>query len=427
MPIPPGQVTPVGVKKTPLGEGAFCALEDRGEVRFVPPLVPGREAAVADPHQEVAAEGTESGEEYSEATAAQWAGAEAAEESAFSDLGEGFESIPSETSTVEAVPLSLLPDAGAAVDSGQQEFLPLLAKVAPVLISTVAPAVTRAIAQKLSPKTRRAVQTRTFQDPLLALLAQLLKQAGQQQAPLGESAAEIDGALADSIAQQIEVIIGDDDRQRITATQKDPWRYICALRIQMPSGATFRGTGFLIGKRTVATAGHCVYLHNQGGWARRIEVIPGSDGVQRPFGSAISSTFRSVNGWTQEKKPECDYGCILLQPGAFGGRKLGNFGFASLESFALMAKRAVLAGYPGDKPFAELWGMGRRIKTATGTRLVYDHDTMGGQSGAPVYVMSEGRRYVVGIHNYGASTGNSATRVTEKVCENLLRWSQFGA
>jgi hypothetical protein len=34
---------------------------------------------------------------------------------------------------------------------------------------------------------------------------------------------------------------------------------------------------------------------------------------------------------------------------------------------------------------------------------------------------------VVGIHNYGASTGNSATRVTQPVAQNLLRWSSLGA
>jgi len=33
---------------------------------------------------------------------------------------------------------------------------------------------------------------------------------------------------------------------------------------------------------------------------------------------------------------------------------------------------------------------------------------------------------VVGIHNYGAATGDSATRITEAVFKNLQEWSKLG-
>ena len=136
-------------------------------------------------------------------------------------------------------------------------------------------------------------------------------------------------------------------------------------------------------------------------------------------------TFRSTKGWVEGKKPESDYGAIILPSGAFSGQQLGSFGFAAYPSTVLLAKRAVLAGYPGDKPFAEQWGMGRRLKAVTAKQLVYEIDTVGGQSGAPVYIKHNGKRYVVGIHNYGASSGNSATRVTEAVFKNLQNWSKL--
>ena len=91
----------------------------------------------------------------------------------------------------------------------------------------------------------------------------------------------------------------------------------------------------------------------------------------------------------------------------------------------LVAKPAVLAGYPGDKPFAELWGMARKIKTVGPLTLGYDIDTVGGQSGAPVYIKRNGSRTVVGIHNYGSSSGNSATRVTQQVAQRLIAWSRL--
>ena len=120
---------------------------------------------------------------------------------------------------------------------------------------------------------------------------------------------------------------------------------------------------------------------------------------------------------------------VVGDPGlvAVPGQKLGSFGFKAFPNQVLLGTPAVLGGYPGDKPFAELWGMRRKIKAATATTLVYDIDTMGGQSGAPLYIKHGGKRYVVGIHNYGAATGNSATRVTPAVMANFKKWATIGA
>jgi V8-like Glu-specific endopeptidase len=257
----------------------------------------------------------------------------------------------------------------------------------------------------------------------VANVARLIVNASKKSG--AEAGAEVDETVASEAAAALEVIIGRDDRVRIRSTTNTPWRRYCALRITFPSGRTFRGSGSLIGSRAVLTAGHCVFMRAEGGWARSVEVIPAMDGATRPYGSAQSSNLRSVVGWTRDQNPEYDYGCIILPQGAFGGRNLGRFGFAALSSMALLAKPVVLAGYPGDKPFAELWGMSRKIKRVTPRTLVYDIDTVGGQSGAPVYLKRNGKRLIVGIHNYGASTGNSATRVIPSVYQRLLAWSQI--
>jgi len=385
-------------------------------------------------HTEVSVDGSESAEEYAEATAEQLASAPPADESALSDLRniEGFEEFTGEEAAEAAAKPGLLPDAGATIEGGQ-EFLPILGGIAstvlPVLVSKIGPKIARAVTQQLSSRAKALLQARKKSGGPLGVIARLLETAEQQPAEsyateTGMEAA--DEALVNETTQMLEVIIGTDDRVRITSTQRIPWRRVCALRIFMPSGAVFRGTGFLIGPRALATAGHCVYMHTQGGWARRIEVIPGCNGTQHPFGEAVSTTFRSVNGWIQDKKPEADYGCIVLPAGAFGGQSLGSFGFAAFPTSVLLAQPAVVAGFPGDKPFAELWGMSRRLKAATALQLVYDIDTVGGQSGCAVHIKKGGKRYVVGIHNYGAATGNSATRITEAVFKNLQEWSKLG-
>jgi V8-like Glu-specific endopeptidase len=339
-------------------------------------------------------------------------------------------------------------------------------------VSTAAPLVAKAIGSRLSPRaksviTRVASQKRPPTPPrrpgqpagtgsvasLLPVIARLLQTAlskpggesagtdlpspvsggGAVQAPMqggaqaaaGAGGEAIDESFVEAAAAALEVIIETDNRVRITATRDNPWRCFCALRITFPSGASYRGTGFFIGPRAVATAGHCVYLHNQGGWARRIEVIPGCNGSSRPFGQAEATVFRSVSGWVTSRLPECDYGCIFLPQGAFGGANLGHLGAAAFTPQVLVAQPAVVAGYHGDKPFAEMWGMAEVIRGVSAKTLTYRHDTVAGCSGAPVYVKRGGSRYVVGIHNYGATTGNSATRITEPVYQRLLAWSRM--
>lgn len=377
-------------------------------------------------HAEVQAELAEGGEEWAEASPEQLA-APPDGESALSDLRliEGFE----EFGGAEGSPngqAGLLPVAGTAIEGRQEEFIPfivgLAAKAIP-LLSTVGPQVVRALMNKLSPKARKILERTRKGSDQIAVLQRLLAQAMKRPEASAES---VDESIVEELAETMEVILGTDDRLRITNTTKVPWRRYCALRIEFPSGAVYRGTGFFIGPRAVATAGHCVYLHNQGGWARRVEVIPGCNGDKRPFGSTLAKGLRATAGWTQNRAPAADYGAILLPVGAFHGQQLGHFGFGVFQTSTLLATPVVVAGYPGDKPFAELWGMSRRIKAATATQLIYDHDTVGGQSGAPVYMKHNGKRYVVGIHNYGSSTGNTATRVTTAVVTNFKRWAAFG-
>jgi len=392
----------------------------------------------ASGNEEVSAESVPAGE-FAEATQAELS-AEAGEESAVSDLRgiEGFEESTT-TGTESAQGEEVLVEAGAVANDEGAEFLPFLAALVPTLASTVGPMIAKGIQSRLSPKAKaalgRAPAPRTPGAPsavvpgsagaLLAQIAQLLKT--MQARPGGESGMEaVDESMVNEAVAVLEVVIGKDDRVRIQNTTDIPWRRICALRITFPSNAVYRGTGFLIGPRSLATAGHCVYLHNQGGWARKVEVIPGANGPARPFGTAESTQLRSVAGWVNAKKPESDYGCIVLPQGSFNGRNLGSFGFGALTPQDLVAKPAVLAGYHGDKPFAELWGMARKIKTVSPFTLAYDIDTAGGGSGSPVYIKrGDGGRTVVGIHNYGAATGNSATRVTPAVAQRLLAWSKL--
>lgn len=221
-----------------------------------------------------------------------------------------------------------------------------------------------------------------------------------------------------------ESVCGVDNRTRISPANRYPWRAICKLIITRADGRTSGCTGWFIGPRTVMTAGHCVYSHAAGGWARRIEVVPGMDAANRPYGSQVGTSFRSVTGWTRDRSPEYDYGAIILPNNTLGNR-VGWFGFTSLSNSSLNNLLVNNSGYPGDKPFGTQWFNAGRITRVTNRRLYYMLDTAGGQSGSPVWRYRDGQRHAVGIHAYGGCP-NKSTRITRPVYDRMLEWKNLG-
>lgn len=228
--------------------------------------------------------------------------------------------------------------------------------------------------------------------------------------------------------QRFEVVLGTDDRVRVGNTQVYPWRCICSLLITANTGMSYIGTGWLVAPRLVLTAGHCVFMSDENGWVSQIEVIPGRDADNRPFGSAIARDFRSVTGWTQDNDSNFDYGAILLPPENRYGEQLGWFGYANRADDYLGNITLNLSGYPGDGGKTNVdgtqWFHSRRVRDVFERQLTYEIDTFGGQSGAPVWEMtSDGSRYGVAIHTFGTSVNNGGTRITSDVFDNIVQWA----
>jgi len=316
-------------------------------------------------------------------------------------------------------------------ETSGQEFFGLIAAAFVPLVKAVLPSLAGAVVNQ-GVKSLRLRQ-------LLARLSKLgiSPQKRRETGTESDEAAELDEATLTMLEQQIEaaeVVIGRDERRRIVATKANPWKRICHLRIQAANGRFFLGTGFFIGPRTIVTAGHCVYMHDQGGWAKQITVTPGRNATETPFMSYAATSFRSVKGWVTNKSRNYDYGVILLPKIAAIPSEIGAFGFASYSNQSLLnKKRLSTAGYPGDRPYPgdqprdTLWYDGRKAKAVTVRTITYDIDTAGGQSGSPVWVkLSDGKRIVVGIHTNGDQSGNSATRITKPVFENLKKWRAEG-
>jgi glutamyl endopeptidase len=221
-----------------------------------------------------------------------------------------------------------------------------------------------------------------------------------------------------------EVVIGDDDRTQVTNTSDYPWRAIASLLITAADGSTWIGTAWFVAPRMLVTAGHCVFMSDQGGWVQQIEVIPGRQGDLRPFGSCFATAFRSVTGWIQGGSREYDYGAILLDESCRLGDQVGWYGYQTMNDSDLSSLTVNIAGYPGDKPVGTQWFHSSGLSSVSDRVLTYQIDTAGGQSGAPVWMMTtDGDRYGVGIHTNGDLAGNSATRIVAEVYNNFQAWA----
>lgn len=236
-----------------------------------------------------------------------------------------------------------------------------------------------------------------------------------------------DVALASFAVAGTESVIGEDERRRISPASSFPWRVHCALRITARDGSRWIGTAFFISPRVLVTAGHVVWINSASearrGWVRRIEVMPGRDGSDLPYGTVTSTRFYSVRGWTEQGDDEYDYGAIVLDTPL--GERTGWLGFGAYSDETLTSSTGNLAGYPGDRGNGtEQWYMARRISSVGVRKVFYDIDTFGGQSGSAVYRIRDGRRHAVGIHAYGVGSTpfNSATRINRPVFDNLRTW-----
>lgn len=314
--------------------------------------------------------------------------------------------------------------ADAEATEGGEEFFGLIAAAFVPLVKAVLPSLAGAVVNQGVKSLRlRSILARLSK---LGISSKKRRETGAE----SDEAAELDETAFSALEQQLEtleVVIGQDDRVRITNTKATPWKRICHLKIQTATGKFYLGTGFFIGPRTIVTAGHCVYIHSQGGWAQQITVTPGRNETEAPFKSYMATSFRSVKGWVTDKSRNYDYGVIILPKSAVIPLEIGAFGFGAYSNQSLLNKKLNTAGYPGDKPTGTMWFHGRKAKAVTSRTLTYDIDTAGGQSGSAVWVRgSNGKRIVVGIHTNGALSGNSATRITKRVFENLKKWRAEG-
>lgn len=224
-------------------------------------------------------------------------------------------------------------------------------------------------------------------------------------------------------------IIGSRDRRvRNTKTTIHPYNTIAYLTIWYADGSFGRGTGFIIDRNSVLTAGHIVNDEKEG-WATSITVRPGANGAGNfPYGAFESTKFIAPTGWTKDRNINYDYGVININ-GTFPS-SIGSFGYGVATTSNFSNEFARVTGYPAHpvddagKPLYTQWYHSGTIDLPlTAPRKVYyAADTSGGQSGSPVYIPGQNiaRAIHSGPHNNNTNRG---TRITQTVFDNIRDWS----
>ncbi len=216
----------------------------------------------------------------------------------------------------------------------------------------------------------------------------------------------------------------DDDRRQIIATERPPWCWVCSLLITTGDDRRCLGSGWVVGPRTVVTAGHCVYTR-RGGWVKRVEILVGRNEASR-LSAHVSSDLHMLR-W--------------LDGGEMGVRLRGRSPCRSNPDPGELPLPGPLRPGTSDVALRPCRRVSSRSKSRgdlVGLRSAPDRgavpgfavpgfSTFGGQSGAPVFYKTGEDRYAVGIHTYGGPQANYATRITDDVYTNIKAWIQMSS
>lgn len=232
-----------------------------------------------------------------------------------------------------------------------------------------------------------------------------------------------------------ESIIGNDDSVIVNDTANAPWRPLVCMRIKAP-GEFLIGSGLLIKPNVILTAAHNVYRLNSQSYATSIVAHVGVTTDGKAGAEAIGARVQCPPQYVAAAGPNdptrlaFDFAVIHLASDALGKWTRPDsipdvLSQPAMSEPELRAARLTLAGYPvyDGKPIVLRKCLGRILST-TGTGLIYDMDSLPGQSGGPVFRVNEPTKSITfaGVHTTGQEIENRARRWDASMRATLQDW-----
>lgn len=187
-------------------------------------------------------------------------------------------------------------------------------------------------------------------------------------------------------------IIGTDDRTLVTDTSQYPYTCVARLTITYTNGNVGYGSGCMISKRLLATAGHCL-IDDDGSHAQIIKAEFGLNGSYCFYTTTDVSTYIYYGGYNGYNSAT-DYGFVYFNSNV--GNITGSFGVNTAIS---VNDTIHTAGYPGDLSSGQcMYETSGTVSYVDVNILHFDLDVMGGQSGSPLYIIgTDDNPYLVGM------------------------------
>jgi len=220
-------------------------------------------------------------------------------------------------------------------------------------------------------------------------------------------------------------IVGGDNRVRVTNTKSYPYSTIGYLEMTNAKGEVWSCSAALVGPKTILTAGHCLYNHDEeGGWRDGFTFWPAINGENDvPYGGFEYDTAYVFEGFVTNYDGSYDavwpydIGLITLQePIGDSLGWLGYWNYADLGDF-----KGNLVGYHGDKTAFTMWRSACTIlaEGITDYDFAHDCDFEWGADGAPIYLYDQEAkaRVVVGVNVGTDGDSNWALRLYQPVFE----------
>ncbi|MEQ8822471.1 MAG: trypsin-like peptidase domain-containing protein [Sumerlaeia bacterium] len=220
------------------------------------------------------------------------------------------------------------------------------------------------------------------------------------------------------------VIVGADDRRPVADPTASPYNTVSYLVFQFPSLGWFRATGLVVAPYCVLTSGHTIYEpltaeYVDTFWAVPAQMASDTGKVIYPFG------FRKCVDW--EVDPN------YVTTGASSADLGAAFFDAALEGidtylpvvFNYRPERVRIVGFPslvqGEGSF-EMWEAEGQVTEFVEGRLRYDVDTSGGNSGSPIWAVSDGELVMIGVHGSSGETDNAGVLFGKEHIAMIERW-----
>jgi V8-like Glu-specific endopeptidase len=225
--------------------------------------------------------------------------------------------------------------------------------------------------------------------------------------------------------------------QQVSAANAFPLSAVVHLVMTFPDGQTRIGSGAVVDRFHVLTAGHVVYQSHHGGWVKTVNVYAGQTGSTVPFKVAHGTYFRTFNSFVADDQKskegehapgDGDIGMITLDRTL--GDETGWFGIGYNDDSDFKGWSATKAGYPGT-PYSgnDMYiEQGPILGAHPGTSPAFgyfDWDTrtmtsIGGESGSGLY--DSGNKVIYAVLDAGSTDRGYAEPITKAVFDEIQNW-----